>query len=94
MRTREIGNGNLKFAAVTAVTANIPDQEDIWAEVTCHHDRFGGDAMLLFHFMLLVAIGALFLIIFGACKEFHELWASFHQDAIARHSHFARPRTR
>ena len=50
--------------------------------------------MLLFHFMLLIAIGALFLVVLGTFKEFHELWASFHKQAIARHSPFARPRTR
>ena len=48
--------------------------------------------MVLFHFMLLVAIGALFLIVLGAFKEFHELWGSFHQPA--RHSHYTRPGTR
>lgn len=48
--------------------------------------------MLLFHF--LVAIGALFLIVLGAFKEFHELWASFHQHGSARPGHFTGPRTR
>ena len=50
--------------------------------------------MLLFHFMLLIAIGALFLMVLGAFKAFHELWASLHQYAIARHSHFGRPGTK
>lgn len=50
--------------------------------------------MLLFHCMLLVAIGALFLIVLGAFKEFHELWASFHQHTGAAHSHYTRPGTR
>jgi hypothetical protein len=63
-------------------------------KVTCHHDRLGGDAMLLFHFMLLVAIGALFLIVLSAFKEFHDLWVSFHQDAIGRSAHCTRPGTR
>jgi hypothetical protein len=50
--------------------------------------------MLLFHFMLLVAIGALFLVVVGAVEEFHDLWASFHQHASARHSPFGGSRTR
>lgn len=50
--------------------------------------------MLLFHFMLLIAIGALFLVVLGAFREFHELWASFHAHASARHTDFPRSKTR
>lgn len=48
--------------------------------------------MLLFHFMILVAIAALFLVVLGAFREFRDLWETFHQNA--RHSHFAGPKTR
>ena len=43
-------------------------------KVTCHDDRFGGDAMLVV-LMLFCAAGAVFLIGLGAYAEFRELWS-------------------
>jgi hypothetical protein len=73
-----IGNGIQVAREVTVVTAHIRRQEDSSGRESPATTRFGGDAMLLFHFMLLIAIGVLFLVVPGTCKEFHELWASLH----------------